>query len=59
MTRLAGNPPVHAADSDLSIALVGLAVGLLLAAVSLVITRPWLASANESWQLTARPRAVD
>ncbi len=41
MTRLAGNPAVNGADSDLSIALVGLAIGLLLATVSYVITRPW------------------
>jgi len=34
MTSLAGNPAVNAADTDLSLALPGLAIGLLLAAVS-------------------------
>ncbi|WP_222870898.1 hypothetical protein, partial [Micromonospora sp. MP36] len=40
MTSLAGNPPVNSADTDLSIAVSGLLLGLLLASVSHVMTRP-------------------
>lgn len=40
MTSLAGNPPINSADSDLSMAFAGLALGLLLASISYVGTRP-------------------
>jgi hypothetical protein len=38
MTSLAGNPPVNGADTDLSIAFIGVALGLLLASISYVVT---------------------
>lgn len=40
MTALADNPPVNAADTDLSIASAGLFIGLLRASASYLITRP-------------------
>ncbi|MET7970952.1 hypothetical protein [Micromonospora sp. NPDC005305] len=40
MTSLADNPPINAADTDLSIAFSGLVLGLLLASISHVTTLP-------------------
>ncbi|MER5334918.1 hypothetical protein [Micromonospora sp. NPDC002717] len=40
MTSLADNPPINAADTDLSIAFTGLVLGLLLASISHLITLP-------------------
>lgn len=40
MTSLADNPPINAADTDLSIAFAGLALGLLLASISYALTLP-------------------
>ncbi|MGR6321172.1 hypothetical protein Q2K19_19900 [Micromonospora soli] len=40
MTSLADNPPINAADTDLSIAFTGLVLGLLLAWISHVLTLP-------------------
>ncbi|MFE9688981.1 hypothetical protein [Micromonospora sp. NPDC005806] len=40
MTSLADNPPINAADTDLSIAFTGLVLGLLLASISYVMTLP-------------------
>lgn len=39
-TRLAGNPPVNSADTDLSLSFAALAVGLLFAWIGHVLTRP-------------------
>ena len=39
MTGLAGNPPVHAADTDTALALPMVLFGLALAAVSLAVVR--------------------
>lgn len=39
MTSLADNPPINAADTDLSIAFTGLVLGLLLASISHVMTQ--------------------
>lgn len=40
MTSLADNPPISAADTDLSIAFAGLVLGLLLGSISYLITSP-------------------
>lgn len=40
MTALASNPPVNAADIDLSYTFVGLVIGLLLASTSYLVTHP-------------------
>jgi hypothetical protein len=40
MTSLAGNPPVNAADTDMSITFIGALLALSVAAVSYLIVRP-------------------
>ena len=42
MTSLAGNPPINSADTDLSMSFAALALGLLFAMVSHLLTRPAL-----------------
>ncbi|MFB9177156.1 hypothetical protein ACFFX1_03305 [Dactylosporangium sucinum] len=58
MTSLAGNPPVNGADTDLSIALAGLALGLLLALAGYGATRPARGDAGASGRERARPDAA-